>query len=91
MTEYHNYLAVIGRMEGDNEDTVNLYENMTRAEAYEHFREDRTYENPIEQAEAGENKTGMLDGVIVNYILTSESPISIDDPMGCLLVSMDNG
>lgn len=78
MNERHNYLAVIGRVVGDDEDTVLLYMNKTRAEAIEAFQEDMTEDLTDQQITDNEHETGAWGGVFVNYVLVSDNPINTD-------------
>lgn len=72
---YHNYLAVIGRVHGNNEDDVLLYQHRTIEEAREQFKADQrgtradgSCADPIPD-----------DMIYVSYILSSESPIIIEE------------
>jgi hypothetical protein len=67
--EAQPYLAVLGRMDGDDEDSVELYHDLTAAEANTAFIEDL-------RKEAADNQQKPRD-IYVNYVLTSASPIEI--------------
>jgi hypothetical protein len=68
MTTRHKHLAVIGRVSGNDEDDVNLYTGLTLAQAGEEFTQELRESAADPDAE-----------VYVNYILTSESPIDIQE------------
>lgn len=67
MTTYYAYLAVIGRVHGDDEDSVELYEHMTADDAKQAFHEDM-------QARQGVPSD---DVVYINYVLASDAPITM--------------
>lgn len=74
MTIFHNYIAVIGRMCGDDEDTCLLFECVTREGAINAFTEhmrllDNMTAEELELAEANG------EGVFINHVLASVSPI----------------
>ena len=73
---YHNYIAVIGRLPGDDEDSMILFENMTRQQAEQAFEEEM-YEDEIDATEKY-NRNCLEPGcaVFINHILTSDSPIT---------------
>lgn len=75
MAVYHNHLAIIGRVIGDDEDTVNFYENMTRLQAYQQFQKDMVETVP---EEAGMSYEERLNEVITDKILVSDSPIELE-------------
>lgn len=68
MGTYAN-LAVLGRIDGDDEDTVTLYHDLTAEAAQAAFIEDM-------HAEAADNQKP-CNAVYVNYVLTSATPIEI--------------
>lgn len=80
MSTYHNYVAVIGRIPFDDEDSLYLYENMTRQQAVKAFAREM-YENTYAEADIEAElercrcETGCDLGVFVNHVLVSQSPI----------------
>lgn len=74
MTTIHNYIAVIGRMCGDDEDTCLLFECVTREGAINAFTEHmRLLDNMTVEDLAHAEANG--EGVFINHVLTSASPI----------------
>lgn len=71
----HNYLVVIGRMHGDDEDTIRLYGDSTREQAMELFIEDMCEENHMTKEEH-EAEASKGRGVYINHVLASQSPIA---------------
>lgn len=67
MAIYHNYIAVIGRVHGHDEDSVELYEQCTIEKAHEYFRHDML-EDGMDTRE-----------LYINYVLTSSAPIVIEE------------
>lgn len=73
MTTYHNYIAVIGRIPGDDEDTLLTFEHTTVEDAKANFADamwdmdDKTYRETV-FAEHGTD-------IFINHILVSESPM----------------
>lgn len=64
--EYYNYVAVIGRVCGDEEDSLLTYEHVTRQEAAAAFEKEMCEEEGDDNVE-----------VIINYIVVSEAPIEL--------------
>lgn len=62
----HNYLTVVGRASGDDEDTAEQYEHMTVEQARNAFI-DFIQENDVDED---------VD-VFINFVLVSQSPIEI--------------
>ena len=78
MTTIHNYVAVIGRMCGDDEDTCLMFECVTYDGAIQAFTDAMwAYERmaPDELAEAKELAEANGEGVYINHVLTSTAPI----------------
>jgi hypothetical protein len=75
METCYKHIAVIGRVIGDDEDDIKLYENMTRLQAYSQFREDMAETIPEEPGMSHEER---LSEVIVDKILVSDSPIKLE-------------
>ena len=79
MSEYCNYIAIIGRIpEEAIDDTCFLYEHMTRAQALQTFIEDM-----YEDAGVGAKRRKKIEqaygcAVIIEFVLTSESPIALE-------------
>ncbi len=73
------YFAVIGRMCGDDEDSVEIMTVPDEAAAKEEFKrrmwEYTGIDDPEELAEAQENAEANGEGVFINHILTSNAPI----------------
>lgn len=72
MTVYHNYLAVIGRVTDDTNDSLELYQHMTIVGAEEAFRADVRSDfsgdpDPTDQRE-----------VLITAVLTSTAPITVE-------------
>ena len=70
MSTYHNHLAVIGRVDGNDDDDVFLYEHMTIEQARTKFAEDQR--DAVDREVPDEE-------IYLNYVLTSESPIIIQE------------
>lgn len=77
MTTIHNYLAVHGRMWGDDDDHIRLYEQMTVDEATNQFIADVRAERkvPQEAVDAGEEWAD----VYVFTVMASTAPIVIQE------------
>lgn len=65
----HPHLAVVGRIDGDDEDSVLMYQGLTTEQAEAAFDEDM-------HSEAADNQRPCA-AVYVNYVLTSTAPIEI--------------
>lgn len=73
MATYHNYLAFIGRADGDDESTVHLYENATVEQAREAFGNDvRRPANLFDHLPDRHE-------VYVDFVLVSTAPIVIEE------------
>lgn len=66
----YKHLAVIGRVDGDDEDSILLYENLDTEEAEARFKVDVQSAVPVEDHRPDEE-------IYINYVLTSDSPINI--------------
>lgn len=75
MNTTHNYIVVIGRMHGDDEDTMLLYGDSTREQAVELFIEDMCEANHMTKDEH-EAEVSKGYGVYINHVLASQSPIT---------------
>lgn len=67
----HNHLTVIGRIDGDNEDSILMFEAMTAEQAEEHFRQEML-------EEYRENRGEGNPDVYVTYVLSSDTPTHIE-------------
>ena len=77
MAEHRNYIAVIGRLHGDDDDHPRLYEHTTVSAARQAFINDVRRDEGIKEADvvAGYECTN----VYIGYVLTSDSPINIEE------------
>lgn len=73
---YHNYVAVIGRIPYDDEDSILFFEQCTLEEAYQRFS-DEMYEGDSKAREDNIRAHGCDGGVYVNAVLASDSPIKV--------------
>jgi len=71
---YRNYWAVAGRMCGDDEDHVRFFQHCTREDAIDLFRI-QAYEDEGMSVEERELAEANGEGVFVNIVLASDSPI----------------
>lgn len=78
MAVYHNYIAVIGRIPFDDEDSMYCFENMTMEDAMFAFSaaiySDTYSDECVEEVREQNAKEHGID-VFINHILVSESPI----------------
>jgi hypothetical protein len=79
MTIYYNYVLVVGRMCGDDEDSARLYEHCTEEEAVLEFKDDLwaiETEHDTDNAKAIREAADLCgEGVFVNHVFASASPI----------------
>lgn len=70
---YHNHVAVIGRVRGDDEDTCLMYEHLTLPAARQVFIDEMRRNDGItdEDIEAGHGE------VYITHVLTSTSPMEL--------------
>ena len=81
MTIFHNYIAVVGRIPYDDDDSCLLYEQLTEEQARIEFAKQMFEERYGEKAEE-EQKTAIAQhggdlGVYITHVLASQSPIEI--------------
>lgn len=73
------YFAVIGRMWGDDEDSVEIMAVENHEAAVEEFKrcmwEYTGIDDPEELKEAQENAADNGQGVLISYVLSSSTPI----------------
>lgn len=77
---YRNYWLVVGRVLGDDEDTVMKFENCTREQVVESFKESMwemefDYIDSVERAEARAQAELLGAEVFINGVFASDSPI----------------
>lgn len=70
---YHNYIAVIGRRHGDDEDSCLMYEQTTIDAAQERFCNDMRDSGDSTGGPSGTEDTASL--VYVTRVLTSTAPM----------------
>lgn len=76
MTIYHNHIAVIGRADGDDEDSCELYEHTTIDRAKEQFADDmrnRFSDFLLEDALPPDHP------IYIDLVLTSSAPITVEE------------
>lgn len=77
MDEVLNYIIVIGRLHGDDEDHARQYGDMTVPEARQHFINEVRYDNGVTEDEVvREYETA---NVYITHVLTSQSPINLEE------------
>jgi len=74
---YHNYIAVIGRLHGDDDDHPRVYEQTTVADARQLFVNDVRSDNGVSESAVVEAYE--FANVYIGYVLTSASPINIEE------------
>lgn len=76
LSTYHNYIVIIGRAHGDDEDHARAYEHMTEVDARQAFINDVRHDDGIPEVDvvAGYEYTN----VYIRHVLTSESPINVE-------------
>ena len=79
MAIYHNYIAVVGRIPHDDDDSCRLFEQLTEEQARIEFAKqmfEERFGDAAEQAQKDEigNIGGDL-GVYITHVLASQSPI----------------
>jgi hypothetical protein len=74
---YHNYIVIIGRMSGDDADHAREYQHTTVAAARQLFINDVRGEERISEADIEADYE--YTQVYINHVLTSESPININE------------
>lgn len=76
MDQHANFIVVIGRMHGDDEDHARQYGDMTVVEARERFISEVREDEGIsaEDIAAGYEYTN----VYITHVLTSQSPINVE-------------
>ena len=79
MAVYHNYLAVIGRIPYDDDDSCLFFNQLTEEQARIEFAKQMFEEQYGENAETAQRDSikdhGGDLGVFINHVLVSESPI----------------
>ena len=79
MAVYHNYLAVVGRIPYDEEDSCLFFNQLTEEQARIEFAKQMLKERYGENAETAQRnfikEHGGDLGVFINYVFVSESPI----------------
>lgn len=74
-----NFYAVIGRIPGDDEDSVYTYENVTRIEAKVQFAKDIYNDGESSSGAAEDHMEAIFREhggyVFINQVLSSDSPI----------------
>ena len=79
MAVYHNYLAVIGRIPYDDDDSCLFFNQLTEEQARIEFAKQMFEERYGENAEAAQRDSimgyGGDLGVFITHVLASESPI----------------
>ena len=77
MAEYHNYIVIIGRAHGDDEDHARDYQHATVPDARQAFiNEVRADEGiPEDDVVKGYEYTK----VYITHVLTSQSPITVNE------------
>lgn len=75
--KYHNYVAVVGRLNGDDEDRVEMYTQVTYTQAIHAFETQVRQDEDIPEADVVAGYT--YTEVYVNHVLVSESPIELVD------------
>lgn len=73
--EYHNYIAIIGRMHGDDEDQdqVRMYVHMTVVDARQLFINELRRDEQVPEADVVAEYE--YTNVYITHVLTSVSPI----------------
>lgn len=76
MATYHNYIVIIERAHGDDEDHARDYKYMTEADARQAFINDVRRDEGIPEVDvvAGYEYTN----VYITHFITSQSPINVD-------------
>jgi len=76
MAVYHNYIVIIGRAHGDDEDHARDYEHTTEVDARQAFINDvrRDQDTPEADVVAGYEYTN----VYITHVLTSTSPTNVN-------------
>ena len=81
MAIFHNYVAVVGRIPYDDDDSCMLYEQLTEEQARIEFAkqmfEERYGEKAEEEQKAAIAQHGGDLGVYIIHVLASQSPIEI--------------
>lgn len=79
MSVYHNYVAVIGRIPYDDDDSCLLFEQMTEEQARIEFAKrmfEKRFGDNAKQAQKDEIESVGGDlGVYITHVLASQSPI----------------
>lgn len=70
---YHNYIAIVGRMHGDDEDQVRMYGHMTVVDARQMFINDLREDDQVPEADVVAEYE--YTNVYITHVLTSDSPI----------------
>jgi hypothetical protein len=76
MASYHNYIVIIGRAHGDDEDHARTYGDMTEVQARQAFINDVRRDEGIPEVDvvAGYEYTN----VYITHFITSQSPINVE-------------
>ena len=79
MAVYHNYIAVVGRIPHDDDDSCLLFEQLTEEQARIEFAKqmfEERFGDGAEQAQKDEIESIGGDlGVYITHVLASQSPI----------------
>jgi hypothetical protein len=75
MCETHNFIAVIGRLHGDDEDHCRMYGDMTVAEARHRFINEVRYDDGVTELDVVQEYEHA--NVYITHVLTSASIINL--------------
>lgn len=81
MAVYHNYIAVIGRIPFDDDDSCMIFEQKTEEEARKAFAFEMFRSRAVSDEQALENQQAEIKsiggdlGVYITHVLASQSPI----------------
>ena len=76
MATHHNYIVIIGRLNGDDEDHARDYQHTTIVNARAAFISEVRDDDRIPEADIAADCE--YTHVYINHVLTSESPINIE-------------
>lgn len=77
MATYHNYIMIIGRLHGDDEDHARDYQHTTVESARQAFINDVRAADEITEADVVAEYE--YTNVYISLVLTSESPINVEN------------
>lgn len=77
MAIHHNYIVVIGRAHGDDEDHARNYGDMTIVQARQAFINDVRADGGIPEVDVV--KGYEYTNVYITHVLTSQSPINVNE------------